>query len=194
MSNSLTCGSEKCEQSIYAPIINEPSLYLDRDCKFCAGWSLHMIILQSFDLWFAQWLVGSEDFDMRVFKDDEMIAEITGSEVGASSSFEEAILHPAINSYWICFWSFQIWNGELQLRLTFEALCSGSQFKHTVQAFRSCSEVMGWGVAAMGAKYVFTITPCSVKDSKTEAFWKDLLEIHWGTVSILDLISEHVVI
>ena len=36
---------------------------------------------------------------MRVFKDDEMIAETTGTEVGASSSFEEAILHPFMNSY-----------------------------------------------------------------------------------------------
>ena len=45
------------------------------------------IILQSFDLWFAQVHVGSEDFDMRVFKDDEMIAGMTGTEVGASTVF-----------------------------------------------------------------------------------------------------------
>ena len=66
--------------------------------NFCAGLRLHLIILQSFDLWFSQLLVGSEDFHMRVFKDDEMIAEITGTEVSTSSSFEEAILHPAIKS------------------------------------------------------------------------------------------------
>ena len=36
---------------------------------------------------------------MRNFKDDEMIAGITGTEVGASSSFEGAILHPFMNSY-----------------------------------------------------------------------------------------------
>ena len=36
---------------------------------------------------------------MRVFKDDEMIVEMTGTEVGASSSFGEGILHPGINSY-----------------------------------------------------------------------------------------------
>ena len=35
---------------------------------------------------------------MRVFKDDEMIAERTGTEVSTSSSFEEAILHSAIKS------------------------------------------------------------------------------------------------
>ena len=46
----------------------------------------------------------------------------------------------------------------------------------------------------MGAKYVFTITLCSVQDSKTEAFWKDVLQTLWGTVNILDRISEHVVI
>ncbi|CAH3155436.1 unnamed protein product [Pocillopora meandrina] len=28
----------------------------------------------------AEFLVGSEDFDMRVFKDDEMITEMTGTE------------------------------------------------------------------------------------------------------------------
>ena len=116
-------------------MINDPSLYLDRDCKFCAGLSFHMIILQSFDLWFAQLLVDSEDFDMKVFKDDEMIAEMTGTEVGACSSFEEAILHQALNSYWICFWSLQIWNWGPQLRLIFEALCSGSQFKCTAYAY-----------------------------------------------------------
>ena len=52
-----------------------------------------MIISQSFDVSFAQFLVGSEDFDMRVFKDDEMIAEMTGTEVGASSFFEEFIIY-----------------------------------------------------------------------------------------------------
>ena len=66
--------------------------------NFCAGLRLHLIILQSFDLWFSQLLVSSEDFDMRVFKDDKMIAERTGTEVSRSSSFEEAILHPAIKS------------------------------------------------------------------------------------------------
>ena len=123
-------------------MINEPSLYLDRGCKFCGGLGLHLIILHSFDLWFAQLLVGSEDFDMRVFKDDEMIAEITGTEVGASSSFEEAILHPFMNSYWICFSSFQVWNRGLQEGLTFEALHSGSQFKRTLQASSWCYEFM----------------------------------------------------
>ena len=79
---------------------------------------------------------------MRVFKDDEMIAEITGTEVGASSSFEEAILHPFMNSYWICFSSFQVWNRGLQEGFTFEALHSGSQFKRTVQASSWCYEFM----------------------------------------------------
>ena len=68
-------------------MVNEESLYLDRECKFWAGLNLKLIILQSFDLWFAQVHVSSEDFDMRVFKDDEMIAGMTGTEVGASTVF-----------------------------------------------------------------------------------------------------------
>ena len=38
-------------------MINEPSLNLDRDWKFCGRLGLHLIILHSFDLWFAQLLV-----------------------------------------------------------------------------------------------------------------------------------------
>ena len=68
-------------------MINDPSVYLDRDCNFCAGLSLHLISLQSFVLWFEQLLVGSEDWHESV-QDDEMIAEMTGTEVGTSSSFE----------------------------------------------------------------------------------------------------------
>ena len=68
-------------------------LFILIETKFCVGLSLHLIILQSFDVSFAQFLDGSEDFDMRVFKDDEMIAEMTGAEVGASSSFEEFTIY-----------------------------------------------------------------------------------------------------
>ena len=31
-------------------MINDPSVYLDRDCKFYAGLNLHLISLQSFVL------------------------------------------------------------------------------------------------------------------------------------------------
>ena len=60
------------------------------------GLSSHFTILQSLYFWFAQLLVGSEDFDIRVFKEDEIIAEMTETEVGASISFQEPILYPAI--------------------------------------------------------------------------------------------------
>lgn len=60
------------------------------------GLSSHFTILQSLYFLFAQLLVGSEDFDIRVFKEDEIIAEMTETEVGASISFQEPILYPAI--------------------------------------------------------------------------------------------------
>ena len=36
---------------------------------------------------FMQLLVGSEDFDIRVFKEDEIIAEMTETEVSTSNNF-----------------------------------------------------------------------------------------------------------
>ena len=87
---------------------------------------------------------------MRVYKDDEMIAEITGAEVGESSSFEEPILLLICTEF-----AFQAFRSEIED--TFEAFHSGSLFNCTVpvhvasccsevvfpcHALRSCSEVM----------------------------------------------------
>ena len=84
---------------------------------------------------------------MRVFKDDEMIAEITGTEVGESSSFEEPILLLICTEF-----AFQAFRSEIED--TFEALHSGSQFKCTVKASSSCCELLFWGHVPMSCSEV----------------------------------------
>ena len=55
---------------------------------------------------FSQLLVGSEDFDIRVFKEDEIIAEMTETEVGKCSMktvIEYAFIFLESSSMWLSF-------------------------------------------------------------------------------------------
>lgn len=49
-------------------------------------------------LYFFQLVVGSEDYDIRVFKEDEIIAEMTETEVSVLLLFEMSIVCLKINN------------------------------------------------------------------------------------------------
>ena len=102
---------------------------------------------------------------MRVYKDDEMIAEITGAEVGESSSFEEPILLLICTEF-----AFQAFRSEIED--TFEALHSGSQFNCTVPVHVAscCSEVMlrGHGLRPWSKAWSTVMFQGHVRQSRSE--------------------------
>ena len=109
---------------------------------------------------------------MRVYKDDEMIAEITGAEVGESSSFEEPILLLICTEF-----AFQAFRSEIED--TFEALHSGSQFNCTVPVHVAscCSEVMlrGHGLRPWSKAWSTVMFQGHVRQSRSEVMlWGDI--------------------